>query len=120
MQIFNQPQSENRMKYNYHRIKSVEINMDTWRKFTQNIKSNDKNWNVINQMVCSCDGYKSVEMELSNMKGKNVCLKFIFSTSGDNRNSDDNGETIAQEQEYELVDVEDDKYYRGNHFLLLE
>lgn len=72
-------------------------------------------------MVCICvlcDGNKCVKMAFS-IKKSNVCLDFICSTTGDNGKTvwEDNNDAIVQEQEYELVDVEDEKYYRGNNCL---
>lgn len=52
-------------------------------------------------------------------------MDFIFLfTTGDNKKSgwEDNSETIVQEQEvhYELLDVEDDKFYRGKRNCIFE
>lgn len=51
-------------------------------------------------------------------KEDTICFDLISSTIGNNKKSgwDDNNEAIVQEQEvqYELLDVEDEKFYRGN------
>lgn len=57
--------------------------------------------------------------ELEFGEQENVCLDFISSITANQKETawEDNNDAIVNEQEtqYELLDVEDEKFYRGNN-----